>query len=88
MAPVSRKTRRKQFTLDAALAAALESLSRDEGLSFDCIADEAFRDVLKKKGRPISLREALQASARTLPANDPASRNGPKPAVKRSARKP
>lgn len=88
MAPEAAGKRRKQFTLDAALAAALESLSRDEGLSFDLIADEAFRDVLKKKGRPVSLREALRASARTLPANDPASHDGPKPAVRRSARKP
>ncbi len=88
MAPEARKTRRKQVTLDAALAAALESLSRDEGLSFDLIADEAFRDVLKKKGRPISLRDALRASARTLPANDPVPHDGPKTDAKRSARKP
>lgn len=88
MAPEAAGKRRKQFTLDAALAAALESLARDKDLSFDLIADEAFRDLLKKKGRLISLREALRASARTLPANDAASQDGPKRPVKRSARKP
>lgn len=88
MAPDSRKTRRKQVTLDAALAAALESLAQDEGLSFDLMADEAFRDVLRKKSRPIGLQDALRASARSLPANDPMSHDGPKTTVKRSARKP
>lgn len=88
MAPVTIKTRRKQVTLDARLASALEALVRDEGVSFDRIADEAFKDFLKKKGRPVSLKEALRASARALPANDPAPTPGPKSASKRSARKP
>ena len=88
MTPVTVKTRRKQVTLDARLASALEAVVRDEGLSFDSIADEAFRDLLKKRGRPVSLKEALRASARTLPANDPAPEPGPKSASKRSARKP
>jgi hypothetical protein len=34
------------------------------------LAEEAFRDLLKKHRRPVSLREALRASARLHPAND------------------
>jgi hypothetical protein len=34
------------------------------------LADEAFRDLLKKHRRPVSLREALRASTRLHPAND------------------
>jgi hypothetical protein len=32
-------------------------------MSFQELADEAFRDVLKKHGRPASLKEALRRSA-------------------------
>ena len=31
----------------------------------------SFRDLLKKHGRPTTLKEMLQASARSHPANDP-----------------
>jgi hypothetical protein len=34
------------------------------------LAEEAFSDLLKKHRRPVSLREALRASARLHPAND------------------
>jgi hypothetical protein len=34
------------------------------------LADEAFRDLLKKHGRPTSLKDALRQSTRQLPAND------------------
>jgi hypothetical protein len=34
------------------------------------LADEAFRDFLKKHGRPITLRDALLESVRLHPAND------------------
>jgi hypothetical protein len=63
-------TKRKQFNLDANVVNALEALARDNGDSLDQLADFAFRDLLKKLGRPVSLREALQVSARALPAND------------------
>jgi len=35
------------------------------------LADEAFCDLLKKHRRPTTLKEMLQASARSHPANDP-----------------
>jgi hypothetical protein len=62
--------KRKQFNLDANVLNALEAFARDNGDSLDQLADLAFRDLLKKLGRPVSLREALQLSARTLSAND------------------
>jgi hypothetical protein len=34
------------------------------------LADEAFRDLLKKHKRPSSLKEALRHSTRQYPAND------------------
>jgi hypothetical protein len=41
------------------------------------LADEAFADLLRKHGRPSTLKEALRASARRLPANDePGRRKG------------
>jgi hypothetical protein len=62
--------KRKQFNLDANVLNALEAFARDNGDSLDQLADLAFRDLLKKLGRPVSLREALRLSARTLSAND------------------
>ena len=35
------------------------------------LADEAFRDLLKKHGSPSSLKDALRQSTRQIPANDP-----------------
>ena len=34
------------------------------------LADEAFRDLLKKHRRPTTLKEMLQESVRSQPAND------------------
>jgi hypothetical protein len=41
------------------------------------LADEAFRDLLKKYRRPTTLKEMLRESARSQPANDhhPARKN-------------
>ena len=46
-------------------------LSRDSMKSLQELADEAFGDLLKKHGRPVTLKQALQESARRQPANDP-----------------
>jgi hypothetical protein len=43
--------------------AALDQLARDRMMTFQELADEAFRDVLKKHGRPTDLKEALRRSA-------------------------
>jgi len=49
---------------------ALDELSGDTDRSVHSLAEEAFRDLLKKHRRPRSLLEALRESARQHPAND------------------
>ncbi len=49
---------------------ALDALAGDEGRSVHSLAEEAFRDFLKKRRRPRSLLEALRESTRQHPAND------------------
>jgi ABC-type thiamine transport system ATPase subunit len=43
--------------------AALDQLARDRMMTFQELADEAFRDLLKKHGRPTDLKDALRRSA-------------------------
>ena len=61
---------RKRIEFDAETYQALGLLARDSMKSLQELADEAFRDLLKKHGRPVTLKEALKASARRVPAND------------------
>ena len=70
MAEAPSEKRRKVFTVDHGVLRALEFLARDRGVAVDTFADEAFRDLLKKHGRPLSLKAALRESARGIPAND------------------
>ena len=44
--------------------AALDQLARDRMMTFQELADEAFRDLLKKHGRPTDLKDALRRSVR------------------------
>ncbi len=76
---------RKIVEFDSETWRALEGLARDRLASIQELADEAFRDLLKKHHRPVTLREALKASARWIPANDPdgTPRRSPKPRRKR-----
>lgn len=53
----------KRVQFDDETFAALDMLARDRMMDFQELADEAFRDLLKKHGRPASLKEALQRSA-------------------------
>lgn len=89
MAPGPAKSRRRQFTLDAALLGALEAFARDSGVTLDALAGEALKDLMTKHGRPLSLKEALRNSARReLAANDREPKSSePKPPRKRSTRK-
>lgn len=68
----SPKPVRKLIAFDPETWQALILLSRDSKRSFQDLAAEAFADLLKKYGRPASLKEALRMSARQQPANDPA----------------
>jgi len=60
--------------------AALDQLARDRMMTFQELADEAFRDLLKKHGRPTDLKEALRKSAREAGSEE-------KPARARSRKK-
>jgi hypothetical protein len=63
--------RRKLIEFDAETWHALHLLSRDSMKSLQELADEAFRDLLKKHHRPATLKQALKESLRRQPANDP-----------------
>jgi hypothetical protein len=57
-------TRRKLVEIDDETWHALTMLARDQASSFQELADEAFRDVLAKHGRPTDLKAALKRSAK------------------------
>lgn len=53
----------KRVQFDEETWNALDLLARDRMMSFQELADEAFRDLLRKHGRPFGLRDALHRSA-------------------------
>jgi hypothetical protein len=54
---------------------AVDLLARDRMMTFQELADEAFRDLLRKHGRPTDLKQALRHSlAETKPAASTTSR--------------
>lgn len=53
----------KRIQFDDETWAALDLLARDRMMTFPELADEAFRDLLRKYNRPTGLREALRKSA-------------------------
>jgi predicted DNA-binding ribbon-helix-helix protein len=61
--------RRKLVELDEETWTALDVLARDRLASFQELADEAFRDLLRKHHRPVGLRAALKASVKTEPGH-------------------
>jgi hypothetical protein len=61
---------RKIIEFDPETWQALQLLARDSMKDLQELASEAFRDLLKKHGRPVTLKEALRESARQQPAND------------------
>jgi hypothetical protein len=56
---------RKLIAFDAESIGALDMLARDRMMTWQELADEAFRDLLRKHGRPIDLKDALKKSARS-----------------------
>jgi hypothetical protein len=64
--------RRKLIAFDPETWAAVDSLARDRMATIQELAEEAFKDLLDKHGRPSTLKEALKRSARLAPANDAA----------------
>ena len=53
----------KRVEFDEETWAALDLLARDRMMTFQELADEAFRDLLRKHNRPTGLKEALRRSA-------------------------
>jgi hypothetical protein len=66
---------RVQF--DSETWGALDLLARDRMSTFQELADEAFRDLLKKHGRPTDLKTALRESVRQVPAGSSAASKKP-----------
>jgi len=56
--------RRKLVEFDDETWTALDVLARDRLASFQELADEAFRDLLRKHHRPVGLRAALKESVK------------------------
>ena len=52
----------KRVQFDDDTWAALDLLARERMMDFQELADEAFRDLLRKHGRPASLKAALRQS--------------------------
>lgn len=53
----------KRVQFDDETWTAVDLLARDRMMTFQELADEAFRDLLRKHNRPTSLKEALRKSA-------------------------
>jgi hypothetical protein len=53
----------KRVQLDEETWRQIDLLGRDQMKDFQELADEAFRDLLKKHGRPVDLKDALRRSA-------------------------
>jgi hypothetical protein len=64
MAKKPTESRRKLVEFDAQTWHALNLLSRESKKTFQELADEAFRDLLQKQGRPPDLKAALRESAK------------------------
>jgi hypothetical protein len=65
MAKKPAEGRRKLAEFDAPTWHALNLLSRESMWSFQELADEAFRDLLHKQGRPTDLKSGLRESAKS-----------------------
>jgi hypothetical protein len=53
----------KRVQFDDEIWLALDMLARDRMMDFQELADEAFRDLLRKHNRPTDLKSALRQSA-------------------------
>jgi hypothetical protein len=73
MAKKPADARRKLVEFDAQTWQALDLLARDSMKTLQELADEAFRDLLRKYDRPTDLKAALRQSARSSAAPSGAS---------------
>jgi hypothetical protein len=61
---------RKRIAFDMQTWHALDRLAKDRMVDLQDLAEEAFRDLLKKHRRPVTVKDMLRESARFHPAND------------------
>jgi hypothetical protein len=61
---------RKRIAFEQETFNALDCLAKDRVVTLKDLADEAFRDLLTKHRRPLTLKEMLRSSARSHAAND------------------
>jgi hypothetical protein len=66
--------RRKLVEFDQETWQALDLLARDSMQTFQELSDEAYRDLLRKHGRPTDLKAALKASAQASEPGAPTPR--------------
>jgi hypothetical protein len=76
MATKPADARRKLVEFDAETWQALDLLRRESMKTFQELANEAFRDLLHKHGRPTDLKAALRQSARSASRASPHARRG------------
>jgi hypothetical protein len=70
-ARAERSERGKRVQFDLETWHALDLLARDSMKTFQELADEAFRDLLRKHGRPVDLKDALKKSLKQSGAAAP-----------------
>ena len=79
----------KRIQFDAESWAAVDLLARDRMMTFQELAEEAFRDLLRKHNRPVDLKDALRKSAgqsaKILPFKE--RKKADKTAAKKAAKK-
>ncbi len=66
---------RKRIAFERETYDALQLLARDRAATLQELADEAFRDLLKKHHRPVTVRDMLAASAENLGADAKATKS-------------
>ncbi len=77
--PKRTDVRRKLIEFDEETWQGIDLLAHDSMKTIQELADEAFRDLLSKHGRPTDLKAALRQSARLPPAaSRTTSRRGPR----------
>ncbi|HZP75383.1 MAG TPA: hypothetical protein VFB45_04505 [Pseudolabrys sp.] len=60
----ARGTCRKLIEFDPETWDAIDLLARDRMMTMQEVTEEAFRDLLRKHGRPVDLKDALRKSAK------------------------
>ena len=77
--PTDRTSRGKRAQFDLETWHALNLLARDRMMTFQELADEAFRDLLRKHGRPTDLEDALRRSLKDAEPRSPRHHRKTKP---------